>query len=288
MFLSFRINRKHALLFMAATMITLVVCFGAVNQANAIKVKDGVKVPIIMYHSMLKDRKYQGKYVISPDTFENDLIYLQKNGYTTIVMQDLLDYIDKKAPLPSKPILLTFDDGYYNNYLYAYPLIKKYNVKIIISPIGYYTDLFSQSNPNHPNYSHCTWDQINEMMASGLVEFQNHSYNLHSNTGRLGASKVKSDSTASYTALLNTDLSKMQQEIAANTSYTPTTFVYPFGAISSESIPIVKSLGFKASLTCTAKMNYITEDAQCLYELGRYLRPTGKSSDQYFGGIGLN
>ncbi len=289
MFFTFRVNRKLTLLFIAAAMITLIVCCGAANPAKATNVKNGMKLPIIMYHSMLKDSKYQGKYVISPDTFENDLIYLQRNGYTTIVMQDLLDYVNKKKPLPSKPILLTFDDGYYNNYLYAYPIVKKYNVKIVISPIGYYTDLFTKSDSDHPNYSHCTWDQINEMMASGLVEFQNHTYNLHSNKGgRLGAKKLKSESTATYMAMLSADLGKMQQKMKDNTGYTPTTFVYPFGAISSASIPVVKSLGFEASLTCVSKMNYITTDAECLYELGRYLRPAGTSSEKYFIGIGLN
>jgi len=289
MFFSFRINRKLTLLLITVAIVTLVVCSGAVSQANATNVKDGIKLPILMYHSMLMDQKYQGKYVISPDTFENDLIYLKKNGYTTIVMQDLLDYVDKKSPLPPKPILLTFDDGYYNNYLYAYPLIKKYNAKIVISPIGYYTDLFSESNPDHPNYSHCTWDEINEMMDSGLVEFQNHTYNLHASKGvRVGAGKLKRESTASYAEVLSQDLGRLQQEMKENTGYSPTTFVYPFGVVSDESISIIKNLGFRASMTCMAKMNYITTDPQCLYKLGRYLRPMGASSDRYFRGIGLN
>lgn len=55
---------------------------------------------------------------------------MKDNGYTTIYMQDLLDYINKQVPLPEKPIMLTFDDGYYNNYLYAYPLAKNMKVKL--------------------------------------------------------------------------------------------------------------------------------------------------------------
>ena len=103
---------------------------------------DGEEIilPIIMYHSLLKDEKYQGKYVLSPDLFESDLKYLEQNGYTTIVIQDLIDYFDKGTPLPEKPIMLTFDDGYYNNYLYAYPLLKKYNSKAVISINGFYTE----------------------------------------------------------------------------------------------------------------------------------------------------
>ena len=57
-----------------------------------------IELPIIMYHSMLKDGS--GKYIISPDTFEEDLQYLKDNGYTTIHMQDLLNYVNKGTALP--------------------------------------------------------------------------------------------------------------------------------------------------------------------------------------------
>ena len=63
------------------------------------------------------------------------------------------------------------------------------------------------------------------------------------------------------------------------------TFVYPFGAISDASLPILKELGFQATLTCEEKINYITKDADCLYGLGRYLRPAGMSSEEYFKNI---
>lgn len=289
MFFAFRLNRKLTMLFITALIIILAICTGAANPAKATDIKSGVKLPIIMYHSMLKDKKYQGKYVVSPDTFENDLQYLQKNGYTTINTQDLINYVENKTPLPPKPILLTFDDGYYNNYLYAYPLAKKYNAKIMISPIGYCTDLFSEKDANHPNYSHCTWDQIVEMMSSGLIEFQNHTYNLHSGNGsRIGIRKLKGESIAAYEAVLNADLNKMQKEMQEYTGYTPVTFVYPYGEVSRESIPIIKSLGFKVSMTCQYKMNYITEDPNCLYGLGRYLRSSGTSSEKYFEKIGVN
>nr|WP_319488520.1 polysaccharide deacetylase family protein [uncultured Caproiciproducens sp.] len=268
--------------------IVLIVCCGV--PAKATDTGKGVKLPILMYHSMLKDKAYQGVYVISPEIFEKDLQYLQKKGYTAIVMQDLLNYVNKKVPLPSKPVMITFDDGYYNNYLYAYPLIKKYNMKMVLSPIGYCTELFSQSvSPDHANYSHCTWDEVNEMIASGRVEVQNHTYNLHeSKNGRLGAGMKKGESVSKYTALLNADLSKMQTEMKDHTGYTPTTFVYPFGIISDASLPVIRNLGFQATLTCVNRINYITDDPECLYGLGRYLRPGKTASEAYFKKIGLN
>lgn len=64
-----------------------------------------------MYHSVLKDQKMDGKYVVSPTEFENDLIYLKEHGYTTIFLQELVDYVYSGAALPEKPVVITFDDG---------------------------------------------------------------------------------------------------------------------------------------------------------------------------------
>ena len=246
---------------------------------------DGEEIilPIIMYHSLLKDEKYQGKYVLSPDLFESDLKYLEQNGYTTIVIQDLIDYFDKGTPLPEKPIMLTFDDGYYNNYLYAFPLLKQYNCKMVLSPIGRYTDEYTQNKDTHANYAHCSWDAVREMMASGLVEFQNHSYNLHSiDSGRKGAKKKAVESLVDYRTLLVEDVMKMQTRMREETGYTPTAFVYPFGAVSSESLPILKELGFQATLICESHINAITRDPECLYGLGRYRRPAKTGSEAFF------
>ena len=72
--------------------------------------------------------------MLSPAQFESDLKYLKENGYHTVVVQDLIDYVEKGVPLPEKPVMLTFDDGYYNNYYYAFPLLEEYDAKIVISP----------------------------------------------------------------------------------------------------------------------------------------------------------
>lgn len=290
MFASFRVNRFIFSLCSVAVAAALMAacCTVAATSVQIAKSTQGVKVPIIMYHSMLKEQKRLGKYVISPDTFEGDLKYLQKNGYQTVTVRDLVDYVKSQKPLPEKPVMLTFDDGYYNNFVYAYPLAKKYNAKIVIAPIGYYTDLFTKNDADHPNYSHLTWTEISEMMASGLVEFQNHSYNLHSTKGRIGAQKLRRESTAAYTSMLQKDVGKMQSEMKEKTGYMPIAFVYPFGASSKESNPILKRMGFQATLVCRSKINVITKDPQCLYSLGRFLRPSGQSSERYFEKIGVN
>ncbi|MBE7011056.1 MAG: polysaccharide deacetylase family protein [Ruminococcaceae bacterium] len=240
---------------------------------------ESIEVPIIMYHSVLKDKNKSGKFVITPDDFEADLKFLKENGYTPIFMSDLINFVNNKSDLPKKPIILTFDDGYYNNYLYVLPLLKKYNMKSVISIVGIYTDLYSQNEDKSAEYAHLDWDTVNEMMNSGLIEFQNHSYNLHTmDNGRNGSKKKIGESQNEYEKMLSYDLTLLQTEFLEHTGYTPTVYTYPFGAVSKASYDIIKKLGFVSTLSCENKTNYISPgDTEALYMLNRFIRPASKS-----------
>lgn len=239
-----------------------------------------VDVPILMYHSILRSTNTHGNYIISEAAFEKDLKFLKENGYTTIVMQDLIDFVEKGTPLPEKPVVLTFDDGYSNNFLYAFPLLEKYNSKAVLSIIGYYTDLYTDTPDENPSYSHVTWNDVKNMIDSGLVEMQNHSYNLHTtDKGRNGSKKKRGESDSAYKTMLTEDLGKLQDKFKQHTGYTPTTFTYPFGSVSNASFDIIKEMGFKASLSCESGMNKVSRDSECLYMMKRYLRTQKKSAE---------
>lgn len=241
------------------------------------------RVPIIMYHSLMKNKKSLGKFIISPDEFESDLKYLKENGYTTIFMKDLIDYVHDNKSLPEKSIVLTFDDGYYNNYLYAFPLIKKHESKIVLSPIGIEIDKYSEKTKLSPNYSHATWENLKEMIDSGLVEIQNHSYNMHKmSKKRRGTKKNRKESIDNYKKIFTEDVSLMQKEVQEHLKTTPTTFVFPFGAVSLCTNDILKEMGFLSTLGCEKKINVISKDPDCLYNLCRFLRPSGISSETFF------
>lgn len=96
------------------------------------------------------------------------------------------------------------------------------------------------------------------------MEFQNHSYNLHSiSQGRKGAKKKAIESLVDYRTLLVDDVMKMQNRMHDETGYTPTAFTYPYGAVSRESLPILRELGFQATLVCESHINAITRDPEC-------------------------
>ncbi|MDQ5983295.1 MAG: hypothetical protein RUMPE_00296 [Eubacteriales bacterium SKADARSKE-1] len=241
------------------------------------------RVPIIMYHSLMKNKKSLGKFIISPNEFESDLKYLKDNGYTTIFMKDLIDYVYENKDLPEKPIILTFDDGYYNNYLYAFPLLKEYESRVVLSPIGIEVDKFSEENDANPNYSHASWENLKEMVDSGFVEIQNHSYNMHKvSRKRKGTKKNRRESLESYKKAFMEDVNIFQKEAQEHLNIIPTTFVFPFGAVSLCCNDILKELGFLATLGCENKINAISKDPDCLYNLCRFLRPSGISSTNFF------
>lgn len=269
----------HILLFLFILIFIFVLLFSFVF-ANS---EEYIKVPIIMYHSILKDPARSNKYTITPAVLEEDLKYIKANGYETITISDLISYVYADKPLPPKPIILTFDDGHYNNYGYLYPLLEKYDMKAVISIVGSYTDKFSETDEANLNYSYLRWKDINELISSGRVEFQNHTYNLHDNThGRIGAKKKKGESDDEYKKILEEDINKLQNEFKENTGYVPTCFTYPFGSISNSSLDIIKELGFKASLSCEEGINKITKNPNSLYLLKRYNRPSYVSTYNIF------
>ncbi|MCI8647207.1 MAG: polysaccharide deacetylase family protein [Firmicutes bacterium] len=248
------------------------------------KRKAPVKLPVLMYHSLLKDPSMHNNYVIGPKQFESDLKYLKEHGYHTILMADLIAFVENGTPLPENPVLLTFDDGYYNNYCYGFPLLKKYNMKAVISIIGKETDRYSRLNEEHAAYSNLTWEHVRTLTESGLVEIQNHSYSSHStDKGRNGTAQLSGESDKAYARYLEQDLMTLQKKIKETTGAAPTTFTYPFGAVSNTGRTIIKKLGFKASLGCEEGINTIkVGDPDCLYDIKRYLRTPEKSSAELF------
>lgn len=238
-----------------------------------------VCLPILMYHEVKP--AHTGKDCITPGELESDLRFLQKNGYTAITMTDLIAYVDGRADLPDKPIVLSFDDGYLSSYVYAFPLIQKYDMKMVLSIIGKSTDDFTDIPSDNIDCSHATWGQIRDMLASGHVELQNHTYNLHHITRRrFGCQKRRGESQAAYERVLTDDLELLQREIFAMTGTQPNTFTYPYGQVSPESVPVLQKLGFRASLTCDYGLNLIDRDPQSLFGLLRICRPHGSGAQK--------
>jgi peptidoglycan/xylan/chitin deacetylase (PgdA/CDA1 family) len=230
-----------------------------------------VCVPIIMYHHVKNTNL--GKDVITPYEFEDDLKYLAENNYSTITMTQLINYVYEDEELPENPIILSFDDGLYSTYRNVFPLLKKYDMKIVLSIVGKSIDDFSKVNDTNVGYAHSTWTQLQEMVDSGLVEVQNHSYDLHKvRNGRYGCYQKYNESLTHYEEFLAADLLTLQERAKEELDYEPNTFTYPYGKFNDNTDIILKKLGFKATLSVKFGVNLITKDPEKLYDLKRICR----------------
>lgn len=288
---------KKTLLQMVLTCMVLGVIFMAndaavergIAEAETVSATFGnsesVKLPVIMYHSVLKDQARAGDYVVSPAALETDLDYLKEHGYETVTVADLVRYVDGLGDLPEKPVMLTFDDGHYNNYLYAYPLLKERGMKAVLSVIGIETEQYTQSGQENAYWSYLTLARLREMSGDGTFEVQNHSYDLHENDARKGCLRMRGESLESYRSLLVDDVERTQKLLIEGGVRTPVCFTYPYGAYSKESEEVVKSLGFMCTMVCEERVNTLRRDPDCLYRLGRFNRPAGVSAERFFGKI---
>lgn len=239
-----------------------------------------VKLPVIMYHSIFGETP--SEYIVTPEQVENDFRWLSENGYRTVTAEEVIKYTQGRGELPDKSVMITLDDGYYNNLTYLLPLLEKYDMNAIISVVGEYTDNNAACDPHVPCYSYLTWDDITLLSGSGRIEFGNHTYEMHSlDSGRRGCKRMIGESEEDYIKTLSEDITLLQSEFKDNIGITPRVFTYPFGAVCMESLPVLRENGFLMTLTCRESVNYITRDPECLYGIGRYNRNGLISTEEY-------
>ncbi len=249
---------------------------------------EGIELPVIMYHSILKDSSRIGKYVASPSQLEGDLKYLKENGFESVTITDLINYTEGKGELPKKPVMITFDDGFYNNIIYAIPVLKKYNMRGVLSVVGKYSDAFSETDERNANYSHVTWEDAKKTNDEGILEIQNHSYDMHTiSKERQGCSRKAWESQDKYYSVFSEDTNKIQNKLS-EIGIKAECYTYPFGFYCKESEEIIKEMGFKASLSCVEGVNNITQNPECLYLLKRYNRPGDITTKEFFEKIKIS
>lgn len=274
-----RLGYRHTAVQAVVTVLVLCVAIALSHMqaaTPAFGADESVRLPVLMYHSILKDEARQGKYVISPETLAADLDQLRAQGYETVTVADLLAYTAGQGELPAKPVMITFDDGYYNNYVYAYPLLQARGMRAVVSIIGSQTALFSESGEENAYWSHLRLDRLHE--TQDVFEIQNHSWNLHEYGERRGCLRRRGEDEITYETLLREDTEQTQQMIAQAGLPTPTCYTYPFGACSDESERVLREMGFQCTLGCGETVNTITRDPDCLFGLGRFNRAAGEST----------
>lgn len=215
---------------------------------------ESYKIPILLYHyvEVVKDPKdtIRQKLDITPQVFEKQIMTLKENGYETLFMKEVSEIINNTKTSPNKPIAITFDDGYKDFYTDVFPLLKKYNIRATVYIIYSFLD--------KPNYM--TKDEVKEILASNLVEIGSHTMTHPNLTKAKNAQAEVVDSKSSLEELTGSPV---------------ISFAYPYGSNDSKVIELVKSTGYKTSVT--VKEGIATPDSNPL-TLPR-LRPGNRSGN---------
>lgn len=201
------------------------------------------QLPVLMYHYIsvppANADKYRLDLSVTPAAFEAQLKYLRDNGFTTVSLQEVFDYLSKARPLPQKPIVLTFDDGHRDAYTSAFPLLKKYGMTGTFFVV---TDFINYKDPEY-----VTWEMVKEMSRAGM------SIESHSRTHK--------DMRNRSNAFLVWEILGPIEQITAFTGQRPYFFCYPGGQYDKAVIDVLRSAGTLAAVTTHPGSTYSLANA---------------------------
>ena len=235
-----------------------------------------MQVPILMYHHLSED--VTNSEMVSPEQFEAQIRALAEAGYTGISFDELQAYVLRGEPLPEKPVVITFDDGYRSNYTLAYPILQKYGMKATIFAIGVSFGTDHYKDTDYAITPHFGADEAAEMTASGLISIQSHTYDMHQwppyETGlavRENILQLPGESEESYVQALTEDFTRSRALLEGATGQPVDVLAYPAGQYSTLTQVTLQSLGVHVTLSTNPGVNTVVKGLpQTLYAMLRF------------------
>ncbi len=280
----FRIFTFRQLSFLAIAISVIMLSGATLNALSPyaqVFSKNSVCVPIVMYHQISSDSALFGDYVIPLTLLEEDFSYFKENEITPVSFKDLQSFVKFGKNLPKKCVVITFDDGERTFLTKVLPLLEKYNYPANVNIVGSLTDLYTKNEDTNDRYAYLNEDDILSLSQNNLVELGCHSYNLHSLGNRKGMGKLKGEDEEKYNDIISEDIALFQTQFSRITGYKPSIMAYPYGIRNENLLQMLKNNGFSVTLTCRETVNTLTVGGD-LYELGRFNRPYGISSENFF------
>ncbi len=188
-------------------------------------------VPILMYHHIadLPDDANSDRrdYAVCPARFEEQLRYLKEQGYESVSLYAVIRYLEGADPLPARAVVITFDDGYRDNAVVAFPLLVKY---------GFTATFFVNAKPIDDGYpGYMTWAQVEQLSRSGM-DVESHSYS-HPMLTRLSDEDLLQE------------IRKAGDAIERHTGKRPRLFSYPYGTYNRQVVEALRAEGYLGAVT---------------------------------------
>lgn len=212
-----------------------------------------IHLPILMYHYVSPlppdaDR-YRVELTVEPDVFRAHMQYLKQAGYTTVSLYNLYDALVNGSPLPEKPVVLTFDDGYIDHYAEVYPVLQAFGFT------GTFFVVTDRVDSGDPNYA--SWAQLREMAENGM------SIEAHTKTHR--------DLRGRDNDFLVYEIVGSMESVSAHMGLPRRMFSYPAGRYDAQTLAVVRSAPIWMAVTTRNGAYHTRSD---LHELPR-LRVSG-------------
>lgn len=201
----------------------------AITLVNDSKVKHNDKgIPVLMYHAIGYEKGNTAR--VPKENFKKQMKHLKDNGYETLTLDGAYDFFVENKTIPKKSVVLTFDDGYVDNYVEALPILKEFGFKATIFVITGAVD----KSKNYMNI-----EQLKEMEANGM-DIQSHTVH-HKNLKELSYDKQLETLKASKGFLEKTLNKRIKY------------FAYPYGEYSKESLKAVKEAGYTMAFSTAGR-----------------------------------
>lgn len=219
---------KSKIIKMCVGAVVLSLFFTLSNSTNA-KAATSVKVPVLMYHRIETNPNVSDTWQIGLAEFKQEMKYLKDNGYTTLTNDQFYNIITKKASMPAKPVLLTFDGATIDFYNNAYPILKQYGFNATEYVV---TDQIGTSWGSSSDIIRIMNENQLKIVANNKIELENHS-TTHGHIANL--------STGELTKRVSGATAKLESLTSNKVEY----FAYPFGESSNNFVNVLKSLNVK-------------------------------------------
>ena len=212
-----RVSRRFSIIF--------AIIFFAVIISFKVFLDSIYRLPVLMYHSIDYTSDRKDRMTVSPDVFTKQMKYLADKRYNVIPLEKAVEYIERRITPPRHTVAITIDDGYANNYRYAYPVLKKYRIPTTIFVI---VNLVGEKG-------FLNWRQIREMSDSGIIDIESHTMSHPWLTG-LDDAGLKNELVESKRIL--------EDRLGKEIKY----LCYPMGAYNAHIKSAVREAGYKAAV----------------------------------------
>jgi len=203
------------------------------------------QVPVLMYHSVNpKSDEVLKRLIVKPESFARQMKFLKEHHYNVVSLEELGAMLRDKKKIPYKTVAITFDDGYKDNYIYAYPVLNKLQIPATIFVI--YDEV------GRPQQDRLSWDEIAEMRSSGLITIGSHTL------GPVPLVDIKSEAELRRQIIDSREMFEQKLQAPVNT------FCYVGGMFTPHIKELVKEAGYKYAVATALGRRHPNDDVYAI------------------------